>query len=106
MKKQQDFDEKDPVRINPVDLDIDIRLEDVVNRYKRSGLVDCEYIRIIDVEDLMSLLYNLAVNIFEVYRYSRIPYRQYNNGSKHPQITFLHQIKYTDINNIKIKLCQ
>ena len=106
MKKNKGFNPNAIVKIEITPNMLGVELGDIVFKYKHCGQVDCEFIRLMSVDELMSLLYNLSTNIFDIYGYSNIPYRQYNNGEKHSQIKVLHTIKYTDVPKIKQMLCQ
>ena len=106
MKKQKLINERKNVEVEINDDVINQTIDDLIFKFRGSDYVDCELVRVMDIDDFMALLYNLATNIFDRYRYSNIPYKQYNNGMKHKPITILHNIKYNEVNEIKRKLCQ
>lgn len=106
MKKTKGFDPNNNVKIDVTENMIEIGIEDIIARYKRSGQVDSEYVRLMSNEALISLLYNIATNIFDVYGYSEIPFSQYGYGKKHTPIKILHRIRYVELDKIKDLLCQ
>jgi len=97
-------DETIEVVIDEKNIDNNVSIDELAYSYRYSGQVDCEYIHLMDNYKLLALLYNIAVGVFPTYKYSTIPYRQYNN--KNFRINCLHNIKVDDIYTIKQKLCQ